>query len=400
MRDTAVVRMIEGRLAWYPPGAGIEPLWLDEDGARDNLKATLAQRRTKVCFAVPGADARLMTLAVTPEEKKHIGKSLPFTLEEQVAADVDSLHFAYCPLENDNYAIAVTSQEKMEEWQLLLEDFPGIQLWLPEPLLLPWQAGEWCLVLEGDGAIIRLDRCEGFTVERDMVDILLQSALAEGDAPDAVIVYGRDQEADTGLLPPALQERVQWRQGDLCAALLLTETDDVNLNMLQGRFAPRLPYEVWWSQWRAVAAVLAAAFILQLAATYAEYRSLTAQNLALRGAVEASYRSAVPKGAVVDAEKQLRRQLDALGGTGQGSGFVGLMDQVGGAIADLPGTSISTINYNDKGNEMRLNIVAADFEGVEQLRSRINEAGLEAVMESSNTQGERVSARLRVKKRS
>jgi general secretion pathway protein L len=96
----------------------------------------------------------------------------------------------------------------------------------------------------------------------------------------------------------------------------------------------------------------------------------------------------------------LRRQLDALGGTGQGSGFVGLMDQVGGAIADLPGTSISTINYNDKGNEMRLNIVAADFEGVEKLRSRINEAGLEAVMESSNTQGERVSARLRVKKRS
>lgn len=400
MRDTAVVRMIEGRLAWYPSGAGIEPLWLDEDVARDNLKATLAQRRTKVCFAVPGADARLMMLAVTPEEKKHISKSLPFTLEEQVAADVDNLHFAYCPLENDNYAVAVTSQEKMEEWQLLLEDFPGIQLWLPEPLLLPWQAGEWCLVLEGDGAIIRLDQCEGFTVERDMVGILLQSALAEGDAPDAVVVYGRDQEADTGLLPPELQDRVQWRRGDLCAALLLSEPDEVNLNILQGSFAPRLPFEVWWRQWRAVAAVLAAAFIIQLAATYAEYRSLAAQNLALRGAVEASYRSAVPRGAVVDAEKQLRRQLDALGGTGQGSGFVGLMEQVGGAIADLPGTSISTINYNDKGNEMRLNIVAADFEGVEILRSRINEAGLEAVMESSNTQGERVSARLRVKKRS
>jgi type II secretory pathway component PulL len=49
---------------------------------------------------------------------------------------------------------------------------------------------------------------------------------------------------------------------------------------------------------------------------------------------------------------------------------------------------------------MRLNIVAVDFEGVEKLRSRINEAGLEAVMESSSTQGKRVSARLRVKKRS
>ena len=45
---------------------------------------------------------------------------------------------------------------------------------------------------------------------------------------------------------------------------------------------------------------------------------------------------------------------------------------------------------------MRMNIVAKDFEGVEQLRSRINEAGLQAIMESSNAQGDKVRARLRV----
>jgi type II secretion system protein L len=146
--------------------------------------------------------------------------------------------------------------------------------------------------------------------------------------------------------------------------------------------------------------VFAVAFLLQLAAAYAEYRSLSAQNLALRGAVEGSYRRAFPQGAVVDAEKQLRRQLDTLGGAGPGSGFISLMDRVGGAIAGMPGTTIASINYNDKGNEMRLNIVAADFEGVEKLRSRINETGLEAIMESSSTQGTRVSARLRVSERS
>jgi type II secretion system protein L len=149
-----------------------------------------------------------------------------------------------------------------------------------------------------------------------------------------------------------------------------------------------------------VAAAFAAAFVLQMAATYADYHSLSRQNLSLRGAVEASYRRAYPEGAVVDAEKQLRRQLDALGGTGQGSGFVSLMEKVGGAVAGLPGTSISTINYSDKGDEMRLNIVAADFESVENLRSRINKAGLDAVMESSSTRGDSVTARLRVKDRS
>jgi general secretion pathway protein L len=404
LRNAAIIRLVEGRLAWYPPGAGTEPQWLDDDIACQKLHATLAQRSTKVCFAVPGADARLLTLGVAAEEKKHLSQSLPFMLEEQVASDVDNLHFSYAPLAHDRFAVAIAAKSKMAEWQELLEDYSGIQLWLPEPLLLPWQAGEWCLVLEGDSAIVRVGPCEGFTAERELVPALLQSvfdeAADEAGELGAVIVYGMDQVADTGLVPVELRDKVQWRRGNLCAALLLSDIPEVRLNLLQGGFAPRLPLALWWRQWRAVAAVLVAAGVLQMAAAYAEYRSLFIQNMALRGGVEESYRRAFPQGAVVDAEKQLRRQLDVLGGTGQGSGFVGLFERVGGAIAGMPGTSIASINYNDKGNEMRLNIVAADFEGVEQLRSRINEAGLEAIMESSTTQGDRVSARLRVTERS
>ena len=400
MRDTAVVRLVEGRLAWYPPGAGIEPRWLDDDAVREGLRAILADRRHKVYFGVPGADVRLLVQPVASEEKKHLGKALPFALEEQVAEDIDDLHFAWCPLQGEDYAVAITAREKMDAWQALLADLPGIQSWLPEPLLLPWRSGEWCLVLEGPMAIVRFGQCGGFTVERELVAALLAGVAAEAGEPEAVVLYGSEQVADTALLPAGLRERVQWRRGNLCAALMLSDPGGVNLNLLQGAYAPRLPLGDWWRQWRVVAAAFAGAFILQLAATYADYRALSAQNLALRGAVEAAYRRAFPTGAVVDAEKQLRRQLDALGGTGQGSGFVSLLARVGGAVAGLPGTSISTINYSDKGDEMRLNIVAADFEGVENLRSRINDAGLDAVMESSSTRGEGVSARLRVKERS
>ena len=76
------------------------------------------------------------------------------------------------------------------------------------------------------------------------------------------------------------------------------------------------------------------------------------------------------------------------------------MDKVGAVIAARPGTSIASINYNDKADEMRMNIIAEDYEAVEQVRSRINEAGLRAVMESSSAQGDRVRARLRVGARS
>ena len=399
MQKTTVVRLVEGRLAWYPPGASEEPQWLDNDIAREKLRSVLAQRSVGICFAVPGGDVRLLTLQVTAAERKHIGKSLPYTLEEQVAEDIDDLHFSSCSIDKETLGVAVCARDAMEHWQALLAEFPGILRWRPEPLLLPWQDSEWCLVLEEDAAIVRVGQCEGFTVERDLLGPMLQAAASEYGIPDAIVVYGAEQEADTALVPEALRDAVQWRRGNLYTALLLGETGSLDLNLRQGEYAPRLPLGRWWRQWRAVAAVFAVGFCVQLAALYMDYRNLNQENLALRAAVQDSYRKAIPRGQVVDPEKQLRRQLDALRGTGQASGFVSLVERVGSVISSMPGTTIATINYNEKSDEMRMNIVARDFEGVERLRSKINEAGLEAVMENSSAQGDKVRARLRVGER-
>jgi general secretion pathway protein L len=400
LQDITAIRLLDNRLAWYPPGASDEPQWLDDDVSRERLRAALNERRGGFYFAVPGAEARLLTLPITPEEKKHIRKSLPYMLEEQVAADIDELHFAHCNLDKDHLGVAICARENMEQWRNLLAEFPGVLRWVPEPLLLPWSEGQWCVVLEGDTAIVRVARCEGFTVERDMVATFLAGVLQESEAPSAVVVYGSDQAADLGVLPADLADSAQWRRGNLCTALLLSEASEINLNVLQGEYAPRLPLQRWWLQWRAVAALFIAAFMLQLVAGYFDYRNLQKENQALRSAVEQSFRKAFPKGQYIDAEKQLRRQLDAMRGSGQSSGFVSLVELVGQVVSTMPRTTISTINYSDKADEMRMNIVAADFSAVEQLRSRINDSGLDAVMESSNAQGDRVRARLRIGKRS
>jgi type II secretion system protein L len=398
LHNSAVIRLVKGRLAWYAPGASDEPRWLDDEQARDSLSAAVAQQRLAPCFAAPGADVRLLQLHLTTEEKRHIGKSLPFVLEERVAADIDQLHFASVAMDKLELAVALCAVDKMAAWQAQLADLPGIRLWLPEPLLLPWRGGEWCIVLEGDDAIVRYDRCGGFTVERELLPSMLTGLLAGQAEPGAVIFYGREQASDIALLPQALRAKAQWRRGNLYSALLLGEPPQPALNLLQGAFATRLPVARWWREWRAVAALLALAIGLQLVATYIDYRKLERENLTLRSAVESSYRKAYPKGAIVDAETQLRRQLGSLRGSGEASGFVHLVERVGEAVTGNAGTAIDAINYNfsERGGEMRMNIVAADFEAVERVRADINKAGLKAVMESSSAQGDQVRARLRV----
>lgn len=398
MQNTAIIRLVNGRLAWYAPGASEAPRWLDDEQVRESLYALMAEQRNAPCFAVPGADVRLLRLGFTAEEKKHIGKSLPFMLEERVAEDIEQLHFSSVALGKLELGVALCSTAKMRAWQDALADFPGIRLWLPEPLLLPWRSGEWCIVLEGDEAIVRFDECGGFTVERDLLPAMLAGVQAGQPKPGAVIIYGGDQAADSALVPDDLQENVQWRRGNLYSALLLGDTPGSSLNLLQGSFAHRLPLARWWREWRAVAAIFALAFCLQWVATYSDYRNLERENLALRSAVEASYRQVNPKGNAPKPESQLQRQLAAMRGSGDASGFVHLMEQVGAVIAGNKGTTIDTINYNfsNRGGEMRMNILAADFEAVERVRADINSAGLEAVMESSSAQGDKVRARLRV----
>ena len=396
MQNTALIRTVDGRLAWIPPGSGATSLWLDDEQVLRQVQSYVAQRQLEICFAVPGADVRLLPLSITLQEKKHIAQSLPFMLEEQVAQDIENLHVAAVQLDKLTLGVGLCDVEKMQHWSEQLSDVGTLQAWVPEPLLLPWQAGEWCVVVEAETAIVRCGQCSGFSIETELLSALLSASLSTLTEPEAVIVYGLDQEADLTLLPPVIVERVQWRRGGLSEALMLTTTATNSLNMLQGEYAPQLPVRRWWQQWQSVAAVLAVAFGLQLAATYTEYYQLKQENLQLRQAVEQTYRSAFPKGVLNDPEKQLRRQLDLLRGDTSSSGFVALMSEVGQVIASQSGTDIVGVNYTDRGNEMRLNIVATNFETVEIIREGLNTAGLDAIMESSSAQGDGVRARLRV----
>lgn len=395
LQNCVVIRLLEGRLAWYPPGANDQPRWLQSEGADDILESVQGQRRLPLYFAAPGEDLRLVQIPMSPEEKKHVGKSLPFMLEEMVAEDIEHLHFVAGNPDNDVLPVAICARQHMEVWRDLLSSYPGVSQWVPEPLLLPWQEGEWCLVFESDRVLVRLGQCSGFSIERDSLSPLLQAALRE-DSPETVVLYGADQEADLAALPVDLHEKVQWRRGSFYTAMMLSGDSAPALNLLQGDYAPRLPLARWWLQWRAVAAVFAVGFLLQVAATYIDYLGLKRENLALRSAVEQSYRQANPRGNMTDAEKQLRRQLQGLRGSGQSAGFVSLMSRVGSVIAGQPGTRIATINYSDRGGEMRMNILAGDYEAVERVRAEINKAGLSAVMESSSAQGDKVRARLRI----
>ena len=283
----------------------------------------------------------------------------------------------------------------MQRWRAALGDLWDKLPWVPEPLLLPWDRGAWTLVCAADNALLRYGRAVGTRLEYPLLGPLLEGLL-ERETPARVLVYGDDETRDRARLPAALRERCEWRQGGLGAALRRADAGAPLLDLRQGAYAPRLPYARWWRQTRALAALLLAALLLHALALWMDLRRLQRQDVALRGEIQALYREVNPRGAVVDAERQLRRQVAALRGGEVGTSFSALLAPLGEAVAAGSGVLLASLNYSQRSGELRLNLLAPDFAAVETLRQRLVEAGLEASLETSSRSGERVRARLRV----
>jgi type II secretion system protein L len=358
----------------------------------------VAARRAPVLFAAPGGDVTLREVTFTPAERRHISKSLPFLLEDDFASDIEELHFAARPLGKLQLGVAACTHDCMHRWAERLGEIAPANQWIPEPLLLPWQPGELCVVIEPERVVARSGENEGFSAEWDIASAML-GALDE-TCFDTVIVYGMNQDSGAELMPDWIRERMQWRTGNFAAALMLAHEERAPLNLRQGNYGANLPLAQWWRQWRLVLGLFAAAFLLQLVATYAAYTSMQQENLELRRQIEAAYRSAVPKGRLQDAEKQLRNQLRTLRGSGDSVSFMSLMDRIGRVIQQQPGAQLASVNFSDKLGDVRLNLVVPDFDAVEAIRSGLVASGLEAETENSNAQGDTVRARMRVGEKS
>jgi len=378
---TGILRLADDGFWLFTPGNN-EPLRLHE----------LDEQHRHYTFAAPAEMIRLTVKEVQPDERRHLTKALPFTLEDQIIDPVEDVHFACQPLEGDLYAVGLVTSRLLSRWlDALGPSFEGPVI--SEALLLPWQPGEACLVMESDTVLLRYGKALGARIDKTLLSVFLSSL---EDSPQSLIVYGENQLDDLQALGEPWQQSAQWRRGGFPAALMVAPASEHAMDLRQGAFAPRLPLARWWQHWRTVGIAATVALILQLGADLTEYQRLRGENLQIREAIQASYRQANPRGAVVNPEKQLDQQLSEFAARGQGVLFTPILATVTKSVASMEDASISSLNFSGSTSEIRLDIVAEDYQAVEVLRDRLTQQGMTATLETSSAREDRVRARIRV----
>jgi general secretion pathway protein L len=418
MADWLIIRLA------HEPGAPVS--WIAADGAGRIVLpqqsgplpqvAPLAASR-RVCALAPAADVVLTEADVPLKSGTRVHQVVPFALEEQLAEDVEGLHFAVGrrAADESRTPVAVASRALLERWLAELR-VAGI---VPEALyaesdLLPVNPGQAVALLDADSAIVR--PAGGLPVTMPIAALTEALELARPRRDEDVIAAdtaaGRGLVLYTGAAEwhahsreiEALRDRFDGIKVQLLTdgplglyAQQLPGAAGSAINMLQGPFAPTTSLSSGWKLWRVAAMLLVALVALHAAGSATELMSLKRAEHAVNVSIEQTFRAAMPgEHNAIDARRRMEQRLASVRG-GDSSGLLAALGALAQARAGAGDTSIQGLTFRD--GALDLKVVAPNAEALDRLSQSLRASGWQADLTAGNAAGSRYEGRIEIKPR-
>ncbi|MGB0956544.1 MAG: type II secretion system protein GspL [Panacagrimonas sp.] len=399
MRETLYIR-----LSTETGKESVEAGLIAADGTAQDAPARLSWSELpqwangrRVVALVPTPVIRLSSVELAARQRSKVLQAVPFALEEQLAEDVDGLHFAVGDAPADGrYPVVVIASHWMDAWLAQLQQ-AGVraEAFIPEVLALPWREDDdaWHAVHDGDQIIVRHQAWNGFCCDpADLASYLqlgaeqqppkLRLFLCDGIQPD---VSGAASPVD--LLP---------MRANLPAGLGRVMRPDQSINLLQGAYSQSQNLQKLWRPWRFAAAL---ALILALVSGI----GLLVDSIRLRNAVEAQdqanlarFQQLFPSQTrVVDLRAQLDQQLRAANGGGDTHQLFALLGSLSRGLKENQGLALKGLQYRQ--GAVFVSMTGSDLQALERLRGWFEtepESRLE--VQSANASGGSVQIRLKL----
>ena len=359
---------------------------------------SLAAPRTagrRICVLVPGNDVLLAEPEVPTKAGTKLAQVVPYALEEQLAEDIDELHFAIGKRAPDSSRtpVAVVARTLLDEWLTLLKS-SGIE---PEAMyadsdLLPVNPGQSVALLEEDVVVVRPPGGSPVTLPADALDEALeiaQSSPGEGGAGRGLLLYtGPAEWHQHAPRVEALRERfdgikIQLLTGGPLSLFAQQLPLGSPINLLQGTYAPTTSRAVGWPAWRVAAILLAALVGLHVAGKAAELSMLKRSEHKLDASINDVFHAAMPgQQTTADPRRRMEKQLADVAARGSAGGLLPALEALAQAHASAPMTAIQALNFHDGTLEMQLS--APDATTVDHVIQSLKGNGWQANQTSGN----------------
>ncbi len=384
-----------------------QPVGQVRQGSLELAAAESAGRR--VVMLVPAVDVILARIQVPMRSAPRVIKAAPFALEEQLAEDVDEMHFAVGrQLSNGEWPVAAIREDHLAHW---LETLATVGLEpvtvASEAVCLPDTPGTACWFVDGEQVIAR--GSDG-----------LDTVSFEVPSLQDLVEFGPDPENDAAALHVTLyatgadlEERadeiarlretvagVELRQmeGDPLTYLAPRAIERSTLNLLQGEYAPKSSAEILWKPWRGAAALFGALCLVVIGREALVLSELKSREADLDAAIQSACTEALGGERCIRPVFQVEGRLsERLGGGNADAGlFLEGLERLSTALSSTSGATLEAVSYRNGVMDLRLKAPSVD--SLDKIRSQVSSDQLVASIQSANNEGTFVEGRLQLKR--
>jgi general secretion pathway protein L len=404
MSETLVIRL---RAADEAPAS-----WLivDGNGARsgpvqsgplsDALNLVLGRG---VVLLLPGSDITLAEPELPLRGGARLLQAVPFALEEQLATDVETLHFAIGTKSKGAVGtpVAVVARSLIDRWHGACEA-AGIHpdAAYSDAAAVPVSPNACTLLLDDKTLFVRRPESVPYALDADLLSAALELALGDqAEASEHVTFfaspsdYERHRDAIEGLRSRTATLQVKLLPEGPLPLLAAQAAGGAGVNLLQGPYAARSSMASRLREWQLPAALAAATALVFLAGQGLSIWQLKRAEKKLDVQIAQVFAQAMPGQPVVDPRAQMQ---GVLGNRTAGQApLLPAMSLLAQAMSRAPQATIESISY--RGNALDLRLTAPTVEALDAIKQAMSREGVAAELQSAVPRGQTVEGRLQVR---
>lgn len=353
----------------------------------------------KVTVLVPGCDVVLKALNVPAKSQRAQKQAVPYMLEDELAEDVDDLFFAYAKIkenEQHNCFVAIVAHQQIQTWLTWLSDADiATSKMIPDVLAMPLIDNSVTAIELGEQVILRQAAFEGMTLDNGLFQIIHQQ--------------WQDETLEIANFSPLLIENdtitLNPQPAELPLFLFAKHCDHSPVNLLQDTYAKKEKSNFFWQHWKLAASLVVIALFINLSVKWIHAAKLDAEIVALEEEIQKVYQDNFASGkrkkiSMNRVQAIVKNKLRESGGSNSEDTLFPLMNKITPAFAAAPLLKPQTFKYDQKNNEIRIQVSGKSYQDFEVFQTTLEGLALTVTQGSQNNQGDQVIGSFNIKDKS
>lgn len=371
--------------------------WLHEGQCSSGSLAEIADtlKQQEIILVINGKNVYTSSVELANASLGQIQKAAPYALEDELAEDVDQLHFAYGEVvKNKPVAVAVITKNALQGLITKLKELNlQITACYVDYLLLSHTEKHWSILNNDTLALVKTSAHSGFSLPQYQLEELLKIQISALESPpEAIDVYELHSQMDkTTLAGVPVQTHLVKATDFLNFLNSQLTTEYKSINLLQGDFKTTKKFDRAKKTWWIAAACVGLWLLANGIGTMSNYFYYSHKEKQLTAQVNKIYKQVFPDSTTIVSPKiRIERELEKYQHASSDGGFISLVVKIGPIVKQA--TDVRVESFVFQNQQGTLTIRTKTFQDLQNFANQLAKTGLPIQQTNAKSEAKSVMA--------